>query len=273
MLPPRAKRCVGKAQAKACHRWRITLADLEALLLPPWNFNCAFRDRRSFFKYIGRAWEPQVDEVGDSEGELTEWEAQTPESASPASSAAPSRGRPRKRPRTAAARAAARAAAGGSDTCLGRVYGVHFPGPGGLTYYSARWVELLDGTTLARLMTDAHPTEVVSGIDSHFAQVALESLRRVSWAPAHHWVFPRPCRDRMVFLSWVGRELGLNPTWTQALWRPERLNKAECIPAAAHVPCAGGAAVLAHRRRRRLGPGQGLCRLRAYRRVDGGGRC
>merc|ERR1712039_1092536 len=78
---------------------------------------------------------------------------------------------------------------------------------------SVRWVELLDGTVRARLMTDTYPTEIPSA-DPDFSAAVLSGLRRVPWRPEHNWIFPKKCRRRMVFLSWVGRSLGLNPTWT-----------------------------------------------------------
>jgi len=209
------------AVLRACQYFRVTLLEIESMVLPPWSFNCAFPDRVAFFDYVGpiplrstrqpSLWtDPFVGAAGplsDATSAATQLVAAA--SSSSSSSCSSLEASPRTSTRTAIA-----AKHHASGLYIGRISGVEFPGPCGLTYCSARWAELLDGTILARLMTDGCPTEVMSGIDPGFAQVVLAALRCVPWAPAHHWIYPRRCRERLVFLSWVGRCLGLQPTWT-----------------------------------------------------------
>lgn len=168
---------------EACHSFQVTLRDIEGLVLPRWNFDCAFRSRRAFLEYVGAS---QAD-------------------VSPAAAAAP-----RLRPLPTVLLTAHPPPA---EQLLGTMCGLIFDGPGGLVCCSARWVELLDGVLLARLMTDAWPTEVVNEMDPAWSQEVLAGIRRAVWAPEHHGVFPQSCRDRLRFLSWVGRVLGLSPTW------------------------------------------------------------
>merc|ERR1712110_196709 len=75
---------------------------------------------------------------------------------------------------------------------------------------SVQWVELLDGTVRARMMTDPNPTEVMSRDRRAFSENVLPILRRVPWAPEHHWLFPWTSQRRLVFVAWVGRVLGLD---------------------------------------------------------------
>lgn len=79
---------------------------------------------------------------------------------------------------------------------------------------SARWVELLDGNVLARLMTDGRPTCVMPWAHPSSINAVLSGIRRVAWEPDRCWMFPWWHVDRMAFLSWVGKELKLNPAWT-----------------------------------------------------------
>lgn len=105
------------------------------------------------------------------------------------------------------------------DRCpslLGEMCGISFIGPDGLRYHSVRWVALLDGTIKARLMTDSYPT-IAPGHDSTFSEGILRGIRHVPWSPAHHRLFPQPCRQRMVFLTWVGNMVGLQTVWTKAV--------------------------------------------------------
>jgi len=78
---------------------------------------------------------------------------------------------------------------------------------------SARWVELLDGTVLARLMTDGRPTCVMPWAHPCSINAVLAGIREVPWDPDRFWMFPRWHKDRLVFLAWVGSMLRLNPIW------------------------------------------------------------
>lgn len=186
--------------AQACQRWRLTMQDLESLVLPSWNFNCAFPDRRTFFEHVevgreGGGDQPSIRRSGDASS-----------SSSPAS--------PGPADEDDALDFASPEVASSALPRLGTMIGVEFVSDDGLTCYSARWAELLEGTVLARLMTDARPTEVGGGTDPSWSQDVLSCLRCIVWRPELHWIFPRRCRDRLVFLIWVGRAMRLEPAWT-----------------------------------------------------------
>lgn len=160
---------------ETCRSCRITLLDLEAMVLPRWNFNCVFPSRRAFVEYIGSS-EPDLS-LSSTESDRLPPEPQL----------------------------------------MGTLCGLRFEAPGSLNCSSARWAELLCGPVLARLMTDSWPTEVFNEVDPAWSQEVFAALRRVVWAPELHWVFPRQCRKRLTFLSWLGRALGLSPTWNVAV--------------------------------------------------------
>lgn len=80
------------------------------------------------------------------------------------------------------------------------------------TFQSCRWMELLNGSVLARLLSAD-----LAGLcldrkmvpeRLRITQVLLASLRRVHWAPEHAWIFPEWHQKRMAFISWIGKELG-----------------------------------------------------------------
>jgi len=101
-----------------------------------------------------------------------------------------------------------------ANRLLGTLMGLEFQvDTTGLIYSSARWVQLLDGTILARLMTDARPTEI-GGVDEAWCQDALQSIRSTVWCPELHWLFPRRAQQRLRFLAWLGKQLNLEPWWT-----------------------------------------------------------
>lgn len=98
---------------------------------------------------------------------------------------------------------------------LGEIQGLNIPLPDTRCHIqSARWVELMDGTVLARLMTDGRPTCVMPWAHPSTINGVLSALRRVPWAAEHSWIFPRWHIDRLVFLAWVGRTLRLDPAWS-----------------------------------------------------------
>lgn len=196
---PDQRNVTPEALIEACKQWRLTLRQLEALLLPSWNFTCSFQCRSDFLEYVNaRACSPSpLVSPTSSESEAV---------AEHATGEAPQ-----------AAVALTKAALVAPRALLGTICGTEFAGPDGLVCYSARWAELLGGAVLARLMTDGQPTAAGGGVDPHWAAEALASLRHVVWAPKRHWAFPRRVRDRLLFISWVGRSLGLNPSWNLAV--------------------------------------------------------
>lgn len=179
-----------KKLVEACRVWRLRLRDLEALALPSWNFNCAFPSRSSFFEYVQTS-EPGSPSDAETDAEEVELRTEEVRIAASETKTVPS-----------------------APLLLGTLYNIEFEGPDGLICSSARWVQLLGGVVLARLMTDARPTEVGSGVDPQWAQHVLSCLRQVAWSPDVHWIFPWRSRNRLLFLSWVGKSLGLNPAWT-----------------------------------------------------------
>lgn len=80
------------------------------------------------------------------------------------------------------------------------------------TSQSCRWVELLNGSVVARLLSSD-----LGGLCLHhrmvperfrITQVLLAGLRRVPWTPQHAWMFPEWHQHRMALISWIGKELG-----------------------------------------------------------------
>jgi len=75
---------------------------------------------------------------------------------------------------------------------------------------TVRWVELLDGTVLARLLLDGYPA-VTRNYWANFPTMstALRSLCKVPWSPRLHWAFPEEYRKRIHFLLCLGHRLNL----------------------------------------------------------------
>lgn len=146
---------------QACLKWRVTLLDLEALVLPSWGFDVTFSSRATWLDFVGEI------RRRDFLGEIQGLRISLPDSP--------------------------------DARC-------HIQ--------SARWVELLDGTVLARLMTDGRPTCVMPWAHPRSINAVLAGTRKVAWSPERSWMYPQWHKDRMVFLSWVGKVLKLNPAWT-----------------------------------------------------------
>lgn len=211
----------------ACQRWHLTLQDLEAIVLPPWGFEDCFRDWGTFRVFLY----PRLQEFNDSEvvrywstthnawlnavvtgrhcdvsGAVLNYNLDIKSAALP--------GKIQRHDQNHRSQAIPVSDVGPS--LLGEVCGISFVGPDGLRYHSARWAALLDGTIMSRLMTDSYPT-IAPGQDSSFAEGVLRGIRRVSWGPAHDWLFPLACQRRMLFLAWIGGILGLQPVWTRTV--------------------------------------------------------
>mmetsp|Transcript_87979 Transcript_87979/g.273444 ORF Transcript_87979/g.273444 Transcript_87979/m.273444 type:complete len:315 (+) Transcript_87979:76-1020(+) len=222
---------------EACRRWRLTLQDLETLVLPPWMFSSSFPDRDTFFDYIDpwldfvvgettRCWDVSskawrvatvigrrpVWRRGGPHNELLEYAEYDLDLELAVDSARIKRVWPPASPRLV-------------DTCheslaagklLGECLHLRCRGPQGERCRSARWVELLDGRVIARLMSDSIPT-MAFDYRTDFIGAVLAGLRMVPWAPALHWAHTPRTKGRQLFLSWVGRVLRLNPAWTELL--------------------------------------------------------
>jgi hypothetical protein len=105
-----------------------------------------------------------------------------------------------------------------ADTHIAKAEDISLPVPGCVyNIQSAQWLERMDGTVHARLMTDATPGYLHAWADTDVINGVLKGLRRTVWSPSYCWVFPRWQRDRMAFLHWVGDQLRLNPLWSAAV--------------------------------------------------------
>eukprot|EP00928_Gymnodinium_smaydae_P045561 TRINITY_DN30362_c0_g3_i1.p1 TRINITY_DN30362_c0_g3~~TRINITY_DN30362_c0_g3_i1.p1 ORF type:complete len:546 (-),score=71.74 TRINITY_DN30362_c0_g3_i1:25-1662(-) len=109
---------------------------------------------------------------------------------------------------------------------IGEALNCEFTGPHGDLCRSIRWAELLTGCVVTRMMSDPYPTMNFSS-DPSWADGVLQSLRCMPWSAESHWVFPPDARLRMLFLSWIGKVLGMNPIWNMAVlpfvdWRIEK---------------------------------------------------
>jgi len=196
-----------------CVRWRLTMLDLEVMLIPPLNFTAAFDSKEEFFEYVL----PASGALRDVEN-VKQWSDLYSKFLDsfllkPSSRNAGHRvggkyiALPDKSIRCGADRMQ------DSRNHFGELPDISHHGVRDHVFSSARWYELLDGSILAQLMPDRFPILVPSAINPLFWQPAIVSLREIPWAPEHHWVFPQECQDRLVFLSWIGRVLGLHPTW------------------------------------------------------------
>jgi len=207
----------------ACRRWRLSLQELEGIALPSWGFDYHFRDWETFRTFLY----PKLQEFMDGDlvsywsttygawveavvvarhatasGSVCSYDLDVKQGALP--------GRIRRRHQRS--RCPPNLAVDGSLTLIGEVCDVSFMGPARLRYHSTRWAALLDGTIVAKLMTDSHPTMALDE-DSAFAEELLRGIRQVPWVPSDNWLFPWHCRRRMVFLAWIGRALGLQQVW------------------------------------------------------------
>mmetsp|Transcript_6135 Transcript_6135/g.19291 ORF Transcript_6135/g.19291 Transcript_6135/m.19291 type:complete len:347 (-) Transcript_6135:67-1107(-) len=86
-----------------------------------------------------------------------------------------------------------------------------------MTVRTGRWAELVDGVAVVRLMSDRSPAATRSWASTRVINLALESLRMVSWSPDIHWAFPCEYRRRVYFLCCVGERLNLGPVWVKAV--------------------------------------------------------
>jgi hypothetical protein len=73
---------------------------------------------------------------------------------------------------------------------------------------------LLDGTVLARLLTDGYPAVSRNWASLPTMSTALSSLGKVPWSPRLHWAFPEEYRKRIHFLLCLGHRLNLGSTWS-----------------------------------------------------------
>jgi len=80
---------------------------------------------------------------------------------------------------------------------------------------TVRWVEMLDGTVLARLLVDGYPTVTQNWANFRTMNTALDSLRKVPWSPRLHWAFPEEYRKRIHFLLCLGHRLKLGSPWSE----------------------------------------------------------
>lgn len=211
----------------ACRRWRLSLQELEAIALPRWWFDYNFRDWQTFRNFLY----PMMQEFTD--GDLVSYWSTT----YGAWVEAVVVGRPviasgcvfsydldvkqgvlpgRIRRRHQCDPCPPDLAVDGSPKLLGEVCNISCLGPARLRCCSARWAALLDGTIVARLMTDSHPTLALDD-DSDLAEEMLQGIRQIPWAPSDDWLFPWHCRRRMVFLVWIGRALGLQQVWAHVV--------------------------------------------------------
>jgi len=82
---------------------------------------------------------------------------------------------------------------------------------------TVRWVELLDGTVLARLLTDGYPAVARNWASFLMMSMALRSIRKVPWSPRLHWAFPEEYRKRIYFLLCLGHRLNLGGPWREVV--------------------------------------------------------
>lgn len=82
---------------------------------------------------------------------------------------------------------------------------------------TVRWVELFDGTVLARLLTDGYPAITRNWASVPTISTALRSLRKVPWSPRLHWAFPEEYRKRIHFLMCLGHRLNLGGPWREVV--------------------------------------------------------
>jgi len=82
---------------------------------------------------------------------------------------------------------------------------------------TVRWVELLDGTVLARLHMDSYPAVTRNWANFPTMSTVLGSLCKVPWSPRLHWAFPEDYRKRIHFLLCVGHRLNLGSPWSQVV--------------------------------------------------------
>lgn len=152
------------AVIKAAMRWRVTLLDLEAMVLPAWGFDVMFHSKEDWIAYVGQR---------------------------------------------------------DCDTVLSEIQGIRLACTDRLkSHYfikSARSVELLNGIVLARLMTDGRPSCVMQWADPWSINRILSSLRLVIWNSKRHWMFPPWHQKKLLFVAWIGKELGLNPIWADCI--------------------------------------------------------
>lgn len=82
--------------------------------------------------------------------------------------------------------------------------------PPSLPVSSLFYVQFLDGSLRCRSMTVSNPAINMS---MQIWGRMLWTMRRISWCPERHSIFPWWFQCRIYFLSWIGRQLGLQPMW------------------------------------------------------------
>mmetsp|Transcript_103351 Transcript_103351/g.322066 ORF Transcript_103351/g.322066 Transcript_103351/m.322066 type:complete len:353 (+) Transcript_103351:95-1153(+) len=224
-----------KVLLEACSRWRLTLVDLEYVAMSCWTFTHYFPDRATFFDYIDpspefavgeqvRFWRTKKeiwqtaevlrkrsvwrrDRLFKQLQMYVEYDLDAEEGVEPARI---KRAWPRPSSRPVTSRHGLRS----TNRFLDEICQIDFVGPQGFMCHSARWVELLDGRVLARMMSDPSPTHFGNFDQPAFGAAVLAGLRMVQWTLETHWVFPSRCQARLYFIAWVGKLLGLNGVWT-----------------------------------------------------------
>jgi len=108
---------------------------------------------------------------------------------------------------------------------------------------TVRWVELLDGTVLARLLLHNHPTVTKQNwLNIPTRSTALRSLSKLPWSPRLHWAFPKEYRKRIHFLLCLGYRLNLGSPWREvvlpffASLAPDELVAVSCFERASEQP-------------------------------------
>eukprot|EP00931_Biecheleriopsis_adriatica_P073756 TRINITY_DN47984_c0_g1_i1.p1 TRINITY_DN47984_c0_g1~~TRINITY_DN47984_c0_g1_i1.p1 ORF type:complete len:276 (-),score=43.76 TRINITY_DN47984_c0_g1_i1:118-945(-) len=170
-----------KLLLQACIEWRISLLEMEVLVLPPWHFDIAFPDRGSFFASMDLdSCDQSFPGGSDIHGTIENRQSSF--------------------------------FFGELGKDANSYGGALFQEPDGLKFYSARWVELLDGTVCVRWMNAPLQCLCLDYRMPHERFIAnsvlMAALRRVPFSPEHAWIFPHWHRDRFAFLTWVGKELG-----------------------------------------------------------------
>lgn len=172
-----------KALRDVCVRFQLTLLEVEPLLLPPWIMDTAFPSREMFFACLHleacfQQWPANGENfektINNDSMDLFFGEL-------------------------------GKTSSFASDSPL-------FQHPVVGSSNSCRWVELLNGSVLARLMSPD-----LTGLCLHrlmvperfrVTQALLAALRRVTWAPEHAFIFPDWHQHGMALISWIGKELG-----------------------------------------------------------------
>lgn len=163
--------------------FRLSLLEIEPLVLPPWIMDAAFPSREMFFASLSlescfQQWPPNGEDfdktISNDDADYFFGEF------------------------------------GKTSACHSGPPLFRHPDLG--CSQSCRWAELLNGVVVVRLMSSD-----LSGLcldrrmvpeRLRVTQVLLSAMRLVPWSTKYAWIFPDWHRHRMSFLSWVGKELG-----------------------------------------------------------------